>query len=271
MGDDLRDLIGITLFDRTQPNNQIISIHISEIQINVDQSRLGFEVMEGGEGTIDESHLYVTADGDDALTDVDLKFVLTSFPRNGVLTLRGLAVTNFTQADLAFPGLVYLHDHSNTVTDNFTFNVMIPQHDATEPGIFKITIKAIDDDPPSLTFLLKPLFVIEGETTIINREHLQVYDFDTDMSLFSQTNEIEFRIISQPSHGAVKRHTAESSKFKVTDKFTLYDINHSNVLFERYLYDMTVENRWCDSFLVNLTDGHNMHDTPLQFLVHSSS
>ena len=265
---EVRDILGVRLNDRGQSAVHLVTIYINEIRLTVEQSVL--EVVEGGEGRIDENLLHAVAAGDESLTESDLKFHLVSYPKNGMLTLHGEPVTNFTQADINNHGLIYVHNHSNTISDGFNYSVTIEQHGTTEMGSFKITVTAVDDDPPTLVFLHKPLFVIEGSNIYITNKHLTVIDFDTNMESFEQINQIEFQIISPPSHGVVKRSQgAAFDRFKVTEQFTLYEVNFASVLLESHPLEPfreTSDDRWFDSFLVNLTDrSGNTHPTPYNF------
>ena len=259
------DLIGVDLFDQDREEAYIIQIHISEIELRVSDSDI--TVSEGGEGVIDEMYLSAEAVGDESVTDTDLKFRLAAPPRNGKILLNGNPVTNFTQAELSGPGLVYRHDHSNTISDSFDYTVSIAQHRAVKSGTFTITVRPVDDDPPTLVFLHQPLFVVEGSEIGIVREHIQVFDFDTNMELPTQINRIEFQIIDQPSHGDVLRSQGVSSSgFKKTKVFTLYEVNHHSVKYISHPVDERSEIvNWSDWFLVNLTDGENTHETPYNF------
>ena len=265
---EIRDVVGVQLYDGFYYKSQIILIYINEIQLNLDKFTLN--VIEGGRGRIDRGLLRAIAEGDATLTDSDLHYTLYETPQSGNLTLRGLPVVNFTQADLNNPGLFYQHDHSNTKEDSFSFNVSILRHNATEQGTFKISIDYIDDDPPILIFKHQPLFVVEGGTIILTNQYLDVIDNDTNMNSSSQTNRINFQIISLPRHGEVKRRIgAVADRFKTTGSFTLFEVNHVSVEFKSYPhnpYANDIGDRWTDSFLVNLTDGAgNTHDTPYNF------
>ena len=259
------DLIGVDLFDQDRKETYIIRINIYEIELRVSDNDI--TVSEGGDGVIDEMYLSAEAVGDESVTDTDLKFHLTTPPRNGKILLNGNPVTNFTQADLSGPGLVYRHNHSNTISDSFDYTVSITQHRAVKSGTFTITVKPVDDDPPTLVFLRQPLFVVEGSEIGIVTEHLQVFDFDTNMQLPTQINRIEFQIIAQPNHGDVLRSQGvTSSGFKKTEVFTLYEVIHHSVKYISHPVDERSEIvHWSDSFLVNLTDGKNTQETPYNF------
>ena len=265
---EILDPVVINLRDRKQNKTYLIQIHINEIELTLNTTPTSFSVEEGGRGVLNKSHLQAIANGHDTvtLTDADLAFNLTSFPKHGNLTLGGRLVTSFTQANLSNPGLVYQHDHTNTVTDGFSFEVIIPHHGVTKTGTFGISIKPIDDDAPSLVFRRKPLFVLEGSRMTISNEDIEVKDNDTDMSSSSQIAEITFEIITRPEHGVVKRRQAAIiNPYKDTERFTLYEVNHSSVVYEHHPLKSNRDIWWSDWFLVNLTDGHNVHDTPYNF------
>ena len=259
------DVMGVDICDRDRCQTELVRIHVFEIQLTVEETLI--TVDEGGTGTIDDAYLHATSAGDDSLTDTDLKFELISLPRHGTLTLRGVPVTNFTQADLTSAGLLYEHDHSNSVSDSFNFNVKILQHNAVKTSSFAINIDPIDDDPPTLVFNKKPLFVVEGSEIHIISDYITVHDFDTNMNLPTQTNLIEFHIISQPQHGEVyRRQGVVSETFRSTEVFTLYEVDHRSV---KYISHPLDERRpdvpWFDSFLVNLTDSENNYNSPYNF------
>ena len=259
------EVIGVNLYDQDRYESYIIQIHINEIELTVSSETL--TVSEGGEGIIDVRYLSVLTVGDESVTDADLKFKITGPPRYGKILMNGSVVTNFTQVDLSGRGLVYRHDHSNTISDSFNYTVSIAQHKAMKKGIFTIDIKPVDDDPPTLIFHHQPLFVVEGEEISIVSDHLQVFDSDTDMSLATQTNKIEFQIITQPMHGEVwRRQGVASDRFRKTEVFTLYEVNHRSVKYISHPVDEQSEIvNWFDRFLVNLTDGDNTHETPYNF------
>ena len=262
---EIREVIVVKLSDRDQAITSFIEILISEIQLDIMQS--GVTVSEGEEGVINSENLNAVSIGDDSITPTDLKYQLTALPRNGRIMLNGIAVTNFTQADLLGVGLVYRHDHTNTISDSFNYTVTISRHDAREMGTFKITILPVDDDPPTLNFRHQPFFVLEGDEISIISQYLEVIDLDTDMNLATQTAEIKFEIISQPMHGDVwRRQGVASKKFRVTEVFTLYEVIHRSVKYVSHPVDHTrADLNWADWFLVNLTDGDNTNETPYNF------
>ena len=264
----LRDIIIVMLYDRDQSSQRFIHINIYEIQLNVRQEVLAVD--EGGEGIIDRNLLHAESIGDESVNNSNLRFQLRSAPKFGNLTLRGQPVIKFTQEDLITSGLVYQHDHSNTISDNFSYSVTIEQHPkAKETGTFEISINPIDDDAPVLIFCRKPLFVIEGDFVTIISKQIEVIDIDTNMNLPTHTDRIEFQIVAKPKRGDIQRNNAvqtiKGTGFRTTQEFTLKDITYNWVRYESYHISDMNDAVWFDSFTVNLTDGLNAQPTLYNF------
>ena len=93
----------------------------SPVAINLDQNDL--IVQNAQMGTIDENYLQASATGH---APDELVYVLLSLPVNGVLTQNGTPMEigdSFTQAAINSGLIVYLHDGSQTMTDDFIFDV----------------------------------------------------------------------------------------------------------------------------------------------------
>ncbi len=102
---------------------------------------------EGGRDTIAGSEL--------AVTDVDhsaaqLTYAIGTGPAHGRLELTtapGVSATSFTQADIAANRLVYVHDGSETVSDNFTFTVSDGAGGSLGATTVTLTITPVNDAP----------------------------------------------------------------------------------------------------------------------------
>ncbi|GKS64187.1 hypothetical protein YTPLAS72_14910 [Nitrospira sp.] len=107
----------------------------------------GSTVAEGGTDTIRSSEL--------AVTDVEqgaaqLTYAIGTGPAYGRLELTtapGVAVTSFTQADIDLNRLVYVHDGSETTSDNFTFAVSDGAGGSSGPITMTLTITPVNDAP----------------------------------------------------------------------------------------------------------------------------
>jgi VCBS repeat-containing protein len=107
----------------------------------------GSTVAEGGTDTIDSSEL--------AVTDVEnpaaqLTYTIGTGPAYGRLELTtapGVSVSTFTQADIAANRLVYVHNGSETTSDNFTFTVSDGGGGTLGPTTMTLTITPVNDAP----------------------------------------------------------------------------------------------------------------------------
>ncbi len=107
----------------------------------------GSTLAEGGTDTIDASEL--------AVTDVDnsaaqLTYTIGTGPAYGRLELTtapGVSATTFTQADIDANRLVYIHNGSETTSDNFTFTVNDGAGGSIGITIITLTITPVNDAP----------------------------------------------------------------------------------------------------------------------------
>ncbi|MGQ8335705.1 cadherin-like domain-containing protein [Sunxiuqinia sp. A32] len=92
---------------------------------------------------------------DDADTDNNtLTYTITSAFNNGQLENTddpGVSISSFTQQNLVDGKIQYVHDHSNTTSDSFTFKVADGIPNELTGQTFSITIIGIDDDPPTVS------------------------------------------------------------------------------------------------------------------------
>jgi VCBS repeat-containing protein len=107
----------------------------------------GSTVVEGGTGTITASELAVT---DVDTNDAQLSYTIGTGPAHGQLELTttpGVAATTFTQADIAVNRVVYVHDGSETTSDQFTFTVSDGAGGSVGSTAVTLTITPINDNP----------------------------------------------------------------------------------------------------------------------------
>ncbi len=137
----------------------------------------GKTVDEGSAGLLRVSELSAS-DADD--TDAEIVYTVTTAPAHGRLALAAnqeVAITQFTQEDLAAARVVYIHDGGETVFDSFLFDVDDPDGTGPESQLFAITVRPVND-PPALD--VNALVIQEGETKLIGPETLRAIDPDTD-------------------------------------------------------------------------------------------
>jgi Ca2+-binding RTX toxin-like protein len=110
------------------------------------ENNLGASVDEADSVTIDWTELSFT-DPDNAFAEVT--FTLTGLPANGLLMLDGVALElgdAFTQQDIDDDLLSYQHDGSETVSDNFQFDVSDGAGGSSDGHSFSFDITPVEDD-----------------------------------------------------------------------------------------------------------------------------
>ena len=110
------------------------------------ENNLGASVDEADSVTIDWTELSFT-DLDNEFAEVT--FTLTGLPANGVLMLDGVALElgdAFTQQDIDDDLLSYQHDGSETVSDNFQFDVSDGAGGSSDGHSFSFNINPVEDD-----------------------------------------------------------------------------------------------------------------------------
>ncbi|MBK9947788.1 MAG: DUF4347 domain-containing protein [Nitrospira sp.] len=143
------DSFTVTLTDDAgNTATQVISVTVTAVNdAPVVAVNLGSTVAEGGTDTLDASEL--------AVTDVDngaaqLAYTIGSGPAYGRLELTtapGVSATTFTQADIAANRLIYVHDGSETTSDNFTFTVNDGAGGSFGVTTMSLTITPVNDTP----------------------------------------------------------------------------------------------------------------------------
>jgi len=106
------------------------------------------------------------SDVDSATTDIT--FTVTTPPAHGTIEVLGLAATSFTQTDLEFGSVSYVHDGTSTTSDSFAFTLADASGFSADcpspaPCMFAITV---NPGPGSLPLL--PYFTGSG--------HLELFD-----------------------------------------------------------------------------------------------
>ncbi|XP_048224051.1 chondroitin sulfate proteoglycan 4 isoform X2 [Perognathus longimembris pacificus] len=234
------------------------------------QSRLfantGAAVKEGDKVLIDQSKL----DASNLLfqlpelqrSSYEIWYQVTSLPHHGTIMIGNRNITkgkpNFSQYIINKFGILYLHDDSESLTDNFTFAVWPnqksksttkPEADCLEE-MFNITVIPVNDQAPELKTKGLRLEVLQGSRLVVGPEILKVEDLD------SPPNEIRYTIIRNPNNGflAMAYHLDMP-----VHHFTQADIDNSQVWFIQ-------DGRPCSGmFYFSVTDGEHH---PLYKLFH---
>ena len=109
----------------------------------------GAAVSEGGSVTLSATHLN---EGDVDDSGAGLTYSVTTGPANGQLELTsspGVAINSFTQDDIDNNRLIYVHNGSQTSTDNFDFTLADGLEDGAvaATGTFNLSISNVNDVP----------------------------------------------------------------------------------------------------------------------------
>ncbi|KAH0627939.1 hypothetical protein JD844_008531 [Phrynosoma platyrhinos] len=195
-------------------------------------------VQEGGKVLIDKSNL----DGSNLLFKLpeaqrsafEVWYEVVKLPQHGRIVVGERNITrekpNFSQYIINKFGITYVHDDTETLSDQFIFAVWLNQKgkSAAKPDsdileeLFNITVMPVNDQAPELKTKRLYMNVLQGETAVLGMENLKVEDLD------NTPEEIKYTIISNPSNGylAFWGHLNESIK-----DFTQADVDNGRVLF----------------------------------------
>ena len=121
-------------------------------------------------------------------------YTVTTAPGHG-----SLSKTAFTQAQLDAGSVVYTHDDSNTTADSFGFKIADTNGNELTAQTFSITVKAVDDDTPTIT-TNSGLTLDEGGSASL-ATHLAASDTETD------NGTIIYTVTTAPGHGSLSKTT----------------------------------------------------------------
>ncbi|KAK2529747.1 chondroitin sulfate proteoglycan 4-like isoform X1 [Columba livia] len=198
----------------------------------------GATVQEGGRVLINKTNL----DASNLLIKLpevqrsmyEVWYQVVSLPQHGMIVVGERNITkekpNFSQYILNKFGIVYVHDNSESLNDNFTFAVWLnlKSKSATKPHsevleeVFNITVVPVNDQAPELKTKNLHLKVLQGDMSVLGPENLKVEDLDNAPA------ELKYTIVSNPNNG----YLAMKSNLSVSIKdFTQADVNSGKVWF----------------------------------------
>ncbi|XP_054145647.1 chondroitin sulfate proteoglycan 4-like [Melozone crissalis] len=198
----------------------------------------GAIVQEGGRVVINKTNL----DASNLLIKLpdvhrsmyEVWYQVVSLPQHGMIVVGERNVTkekpNFSQYVLDKFGIMYIHDNSESLYDNFTFAVWLnlKSKPATKPHsevveeMFNITVFPVNDQSPELKTRRLHLKVLQGDVSVLGAENLKVEDLDNAPA------ELKYTIVSNPNNG----YLAMKSNLSVSIKdFTQADVDSGKVWF----------------------------------------
>ncbi|MFT7629918.1 MAG: VCBS repeat-containing protein [Mariniblastus sp.] len=242
-GDDLYLTDGVLDFERQASYSIIVRVTDSagltyddSIMVNVNDineesvvaTNTGGVVSEQSSLTLTNSMLEVS---DPEEGPEDLTFMVTSVPAFGIITVGGTPVSlggTFTQADINASSVVYSHDGSETMSDQFEFQVSDGQGNLLTNQEFDLVVLPVNDAPVALN---------DGFT--INEDNPLFADVVAPNDTDSENDTLIANVVAGPSR-------ADSFVLNPDGTFT---------------YQPNVNFHGTDSFTYQVSDGNGGFDT----------
>ncbi|XP_064795225.1 FRAS1-related extracellular matrix protein 2-like [Oncorhynchus masou masou] len=197
----------------------------------------GVSLKEGGRALL-TTDLLSTSDLNSP--DERLTFTLTRDPARGRLEVTdrpGVAVTTFTQLQLAGSKVFYVHTAEDEARmDSFQFQITDGRNVVYRT--FRVSITDVDNKKPVLT--IHRLVLVAGETKLVTPFELSVKDRDTS------DGQLIFTVTQQPLHGRLLYNGT-----RVATTFTNLDLIQNLICYKHH----GTSNTRHDSFLFTVTDG----------------
>ncbi|XP_064877235.1 FRAS1-related extracellular matrix protein 2-like [Oncorhynchus nerka] len=197
----------------------------------------GVSLKEGGRALL-TTDLLSTSDLNSP--DEHLTFTLTRDPARGRLEVTdrpGVAITTFTQLQLAGSKVLYVHTAEDEARmDSFQFQITDGRNVVYRT--FRVSITDVDNKKPVLT--IHRLVLVAGETKLVTPFELSVKDRDTP------DGQLIFTVTQQPLHGRLLYNGT-----RVATTFTKLDLIENLICYKHH----GTSNTRNDSFLFTVTDG----------------
>ena len=229
-------------------------LYFDIVAVNIEQDgTLEFSLDEGETKRISYEHLHYTAVNDETLNITDFLITIKHMPRRGQLLLDGTSLHNnssFSQKQFGTGQLMYAHDHSNTVSDNFIMVVSVPMRkNGAKEFFFHITIRPLNDDAP-MVFIHNKLFVVELEKVLINSSIMTI--LDEDAQGVKDDDLIECKLVEKLRSGRLEKQRF-TLHIDYTENFTKFDLESGNLWYKH----LSSPDLHPDNMIFNITDGIN--------------
>ncbi|KAG9353750.1 hypothetical protein JZ751_011872 [Albula glossodonta] len=192
--EDTRDMFTFLVFSR---HSQSASFDF-RISIKADVNSIilknnGLAIMEGESKVITKERLF-----SETLITKTMFYTVTNSPKHGKLKRINLSsstssndnITIFTNRDILEERLMYVHDDSETMHDQFTFiastsqeapSALIKDESGAVEGTFNISIQLVNDEKP-VRVVDKVFHVVRDGQRLLTLEDLCYHDADSDFS-----------------------------------------------------------------------------------------
>ena len=170
--------------------DELLTVSINDINDTPTVVPLGSTVAEGGIDTITSTEM-PGADPDN--TPTELVYTITTNPGNGFLAFAAspaVPINSFTQAQIDAGAVIYVHDGSETTTDQFVFDLSDGSGGVLAGQVFNLTVTPVNDAP-----------IASGDSYSFNEDtsiasNLLVNDSDAEGSLLTA------ELVTGPSRAA---------------------------------------------------------------------
>lgn len=173
---------------------------------------------------------------DSGLNNIEVNLVIQELPRHGTLKVRGDAATmgtRFVQDDIDRGRVTYVHDHSESLWDAFSFVIELerrPQanvHDGYRQlphsvNTFAIIVQPVNDQPFVLHTQSPTIELIQGFKKNITQTTLFADDLDTP------SDGLKYEIITPPNNGHLVNMNHPNQSITM---FTQQDIDENRIVF----------------------------------------
>ncbi|MEM9535593.1 MAG: cadherin-like domain-containing protein [Cyanobacteria bacterium P01_E01_bin.45] len=208
----------------------------------------GITVTEKGAIAIRSADLSASDDDDDA---TELTYTLTTTPNNGqveLTTAPGSAIASFTQDDVDNNRVVYVHNGSETMTDNIGFSLADGGEDGAAPVVGTIAVAVTPENDSPAIAQNTGFSVTEGGSVTITTNELDADDPDDSGTGLTYT------VTTGPTNGQLELSTAMGTPIL---SFTQDDLETNRVVYVHAGGEAAT-----DSFDVSLADGGEDGATP---------
>ncbi len=198
-------------------------------------------VIQGEASSITANELYIV---DNTASNVELICTITTKPINGYLEhkdIPGVELSFFSQENIIKSDIIYIHNGSETLSDNFTFSISDGDNQFTNQ-VFDIEIVPKDNNFPYIVNN-KQLLLNEGTSAIIDSTLLKVEDIEVGSQLIS------FHITDSLHHGYIAHLD--------NPREPIYQWTQNSIENNRIIYQHDGSNSITDNMILSINDSTN--------------
>ncbi|XP_069483369.1 chondroitin sulfate proteoglycan 4-like [Ambystoma mexicanum] len=224
--------------------SSLLEVSASDPYVRV-VNNTGLLVQKGKEKTLSIAN-FSAITNQDITSDKEIVYDIYLPPKYGMLFAGNVPIDSFTHQDLKHGDVIYRHDDSNHLVDQFNITVKV-KDTQLEAGVYVRMYLESHQRPPKVLYN-KSLLVEEGKPVKIDKESLQVVHED------NSPLDIVYTLTSPPKYGYIRMVQSDEgylgTELKPVSRFTQQDINNGNMQ-----YVQTVSGQLQDAFTVEVTNG----------------